>query len=389
MAISIAARMENYHEFRDQVHCRQRRVTTVDRRGTDLVYPIIGQHLTVLQSKICIEYPPLESPDQIRLLKIHPGEPDDSIEISFVTASLNDTPDYDALSYTWGSLTERSLISVNGDYMPVPRSAFKALHALRRSSCERLICVDALGINQQDIHEKSHQVRLMCDIYQGARSVVIYLGDATDKTFDAMRSLQYLIQARKLNSSVEPPWTHKKLTDVEDTLQDILKRPWFTRMWTVQEATLARHTILLCGDQHLSWNGNFQTLRRIAFRIKIIAISPYFSVSSGRKSKLDWSPFLDIIETQMRQAARREGVSIQRNQLDLAFQFRHRRCSDTRDNYFALSGIMESENRGPLEFNTDYALNLEEVHLRFMEEIQRISEIEDAPTSPTPNSDFR
>lgn len=238
-------------------------------------------------------------------------------------------------------------------------------------------------MNQEDMQEKGHQVGLMCDIYQGARSVVVHLGNATDKTGDAMRSLQYLIQARKLNSSAEPPWTHKKLIDVEDTLQDILDRPWFTRVWTVQEATLARHTILVCGDHRLSWYGDFQTLRRIAFGIKIIAISPYFSAGSGRKSRLDWSPLLDIVETQMRQAARREGVAIHRNQLDLAFQFRHRQCTDPRDSYFALFGIVENENGGRLKFNPDYSLGLEEVYLRYIQQIQRISEIEDAPSIPS------
>ncbi|QRD00370.1 hypothetical protein JI435_072290, partial [Parastagonospora nodorum SN15] len=384
MAAPIAARMEDYHEFLDQVHGRQCRVTTFDRHGTDLVYPTIEQHLTISQSTTYMPYvySPLELPDQIRLLRIHPGEPEDPIETSLVTASLDVSPDYDALSYVWGSHADRCQIWVDGLTVLVPLGGFQALHSLRRSRCERPIWIDAFSINQEDLNDKSHQVRLMCDIYQGARSVVVYLGNATDKTGDAMRALQYLIQAR--TETAEPPWMHTELIDVEDVLQDILDRPWFKRIWTVQEATLARHTILVCGEHRLSWYGNLQSLRRIAFRIKSTAISPYFSVASGRKSKLDWSSLLDIVETQMRQAARREGAVIHRNQLDLAFQFRYRQSADPRDNYFALFGIVENENGGRLEFKPDYSISLKELHLRYMEEIQRISEIEDAPPSPTP-----
>ncbi|KAH4767818.1 hypothetical protein HBI75_202950 [Parastagonospora nodorum] len=302
-------------------------------------------------------YSPLELPDQIRLLRIHPGEPEDPIETSLVTASLDVSPDYDALSYVWGSHADRCQIWVDGLTVLVPLGGFQALHSLRRSRCERLIWIDAFSINQEDLNDKSHQ------------------------TGDAMRALQYLIQAR--TETAEPPWMHTELIDVEDVLQDILDRPWFKRIWTVQEATLARHTILVCGEHRLSWYGNLQSLRRIAFRIKSTAISPYFSVASGRKSKLDWSSLLDIVETQMRQAARREGAVIHRNQLDLAFQFRYRQSADPRDNYFALFGIVENENGGRLEFKPDYSISLKELHLRYMEEIQRISEIEDAPPSPT------
>lgn len=130
MAVPNAARMEDYPQLLDWVHGRQCRVTTVDRRGTDLVYPTIGQHLTISQRKTYIRYSPLELPDQIRLLRIHPGEPDDPIETSFVTASLNAPSDYDALSYIWGSPTDQCRISVDGDCASVPRSAFQALHAL-------------------------------------------------------------------------------------------------------------------------------------------------------------------------------------------------------------------------------------------------------------------
>jgi hypothetical protein len=120
-------------------------------------------------------------------------------------------------------------------------------------------------------------------------------------------------------------------------------------------------------------------LRAIVFRIKSVAISPYFSSTrvQGRRHIVAWFPLLDVIENQLRQAARREGVTLQRNQLDLAFQFRYRSSTDGRDKYFALFGIAENEKGGDLKFMVNYTKTLEEVHQQYTEELQRISEIEE------------
>lgn len=90
-------------------------------------------------------------------------------------------------------------------------------------------------------------------------------------------------------------------------------------------------------------------------------------------------PLLHILESQMRQAARREGVVLQRNLLDVAFDFRHRRCGDPRDRYYAILAIIENDQRGSFDVVVDYSLGVEEVYERFRAAIQQISEIEDVP----------
>ncbi|KAF2629230.1 hypothetical protein BU25DRAFT_18581 [Macroventuria anomochaeta] len=104
------------------------------------------------------------------------------------------------------------------------------------------------------------------------------------------------------------PWTYSTLPGVEQGLADILTRPWFQRIWTVQEATLAQHTTLLCGEHQVSWNGDLQTMKSLVIRIEATAISPFFACYGELPSTLDWSPLMNILETQMRQAAEREGV---------------------------------------------------------------------------------
>jgi hypothetical protein len=324
---------------------------------------------------------------EIRLLKIHPGRSEDPIETSLITVDLMRAPPYEALSYVWGSPRYQSTISVNGFAMPTFKGVFRAMQALRKPDTERLVWIDAICINQHNINEQSCQVSMMSDIYGMAGSVVVYLGDATEDTSEAIRVLQYFLDPNGMTE--EPPWMHLKLSEVENVLQDILRRSWFERVWTVQEATLARHTTLVCGEHKVSWFSDLRNLRSVIFRIKSAAISPYFTAASGRKSKLDWSPLIDILETQLRQAARREGVILHRNQLDIAYQFRHRECHDPRDNYFAMFGIVESEKGGDLRFTVDYSMSLEQVHQRYTEELMRIhmSEISRAE-SPLPLDPF-
>jgi hypothetical protein len=287
------------------------------------------------------------------------------------------SPPYEALSYVWGRGVSDSAVLVNGHSCKVSKNLRNAIHALRHRDVERLLWIDALCINQSDLMEKSRQVRMMGDIYEGARSVVVYVGESTQATAEGMRALQYLVTTgHKLD---EPPWSHQRLQEFEVGLHDILTREWFDRVWTVQEAVLARHTSLVCGEHKISWHGDLRTLRAMVFRIKSVAISQYFSSTrvQGRLHTVAWFPLLDVIENQLRQAARREGITLQRNQLDLAFQFRYRLSTDGRDKYFALFGIAENEKGGDLKFMVNYTKTLEEVHQQYTEELQRISEIEE------------
>jgi hypothetical protein len=312
---------------------------------------------------------------QIRLLNIHPGNPEDIIMTNLVTVDLLKAPPFEALSYVWGTYHERASLQIDGHAVEIHAGLFNAIHTLRSSTFERLIWADAICIDQSDHSEKSHQVRIMGQIYETAKNVAVYLGQPNERSKEGMQVLQFFTEMNV--TSEDPPWSHTALSEIEQSLADILTRPWFQRIWTVQEATLAQHTTLVCGEDQVSWRGDLQTMRSIIFRIKAAAISPYFFSATGYTSTLDWSPLLNILETQMRQACRREGVTLRRNQLDLAFDFRHRHSTDPRDKYFAILGIIENDQGGQLTLVPDYCISLEELHRNFTAEIQRVGKMED------------
>lgn len=112
----------------------------------------------------------------IRKLHLLSGKWAEPVHCQLSIISLNDSPDYEALSYAWGDRRVTRNINVNGHVVPVTVNLEEALRQLRHTSTPRDLWVDALCINQLDITEKTHQVGMMADIYNRCTRVIIWLG---------------------------------------------------------------------------------------------------------------------------------------------------------------------------------------------------------------------
>lgn len=128
-----------------------------------------------------------ESRREIRLITLLPSE-DDEGEIACLleTASLDDEPEYAALSYVWGDPDDTIEILVNDIVFSATINLASGLIHFRRyglglpgkedvASLPRL-WVDAICINQQDTAERNQQVALMGDTYTKASYVLTWLG---------------------------------------------------------------------------------------------------------------------------------------------------------------------------------------------------------------------
>ena len=73
----------------------------------------------------------------------------------------------------------------------------------------------------------------MGEVYQMAQNAVAYLGAPTTKTAEAMEMLGYFTDTHG-DDPVARPWEIVPIGKMEDALEDIMRRPWFDRMWTVQ-----------------------------------------------------------------------------------------------------------------------------------------------------------
>ncbi|KAI4204154.1 MAG: hypothetical protein LQ350_001345 [Teloschistes chrysophthalmus] len=254
------------------------------------------------------------------------------IECELSVESLFDPPEYEALSYTWGSATQDCPIRIHTTSEPVGTETVlvtQHLHAallrLRQPTAPRLVWIDQLCINQNNIQEKNAQVRLMADIYKRAQRTVVWLGEVfmldedRDAIIDATNRMSY-----------RPDNAYSSLGDVNiiqdligfeyhgenreigmrrrQVLADLLDRPWFTRAWVFQEAVVAKRGIVLCGSLEIDMevlinlldgvcDRDFQELGETAsimhtskgykpmFAIREARFEEMYGVSSSRKSK--------------------------------------------------------------------------------------------------------
>jgi hypothetical protein len=238
-------------------------------------------------------YDSLPSPTSIRLLNLRPeGEDYGRLD----TYELDKAPPFAALSYTWGcpysdpnyELEDVSeTAAFNGKYASarnIPIQCNSASILVTRNSKDAIdnikrrynrpgpmfdntsyLWVDAICINQEDLHERAAQVKIMRRIYSTATRAFIWLGSSlarTKRAFELINLLGEILEEKydmmkqydlrlenvykALDMEVIPP---------EDwmILRSFLQRTWFQRVWTVQEYCLPRFTTVMCGEYRIPW----------------------------------------------------------------------------------------------------------------------------------------
>jgi hypothetical protein len=90
-----------------------------------------------------------------------------------------------------GDPTVTSAIHLDGIERHVTTNLESALRHLRMSEHgDSSFWVDAIYINQEDVFERSHQVRVICDIYKTANKVIAWLGEERDGSDEAIQMIE-------------------------------------------------------------------------------------------------------------------------------------------------------------------------------------------------------
>jgi hypothetical protein len=176
---------------------------------------------------------PFDSKSQIRLLKLEPsasGVP--QWRFTRRPADIGDIREkYFALSYEWGSSNDAGPFIINGKEVVLRRNLIKLLHALPDLRKKRTAYwIDSICINQNDQQEKTNQILRLRDIYRSATHVLSWLGPMRDGSNLAMKYL----------SGID--------VDGTDSVQALLNRRYWTRVWMVQEVVLGRKWYIACGS---------------------------------------------------------------------------------------------------------------------------------------------
>ncbi|KAH8749299.1 heterokaryon incompatibility protein-domain-containing protein [Hyaloscypha sp. PMI_1271] len=206
---------------------------------------------------------------EIRLLTIERASSTSlPLQCSIHKTSLNNCEKYLALSYTWGDENNTVPLELQGQTLHVTRNLESALRNISQMTKKLVIWADALCINQTDLSERVVQVRLMGDIYRNADHVFIWIGGTEEDGVLALDFIEMLGNAycdlKSVDAAVDfinDPRVPQSLLDRSWTaVAQMLKRPWWTRIWTLQEAALAKEVSVICGTKSISLNPFYHTL---------------------------------------------------------------------------------------------------------------------------------
>ena len=216
------------------------------------------------------QYEELPTGKWMRLLKLLPGNSDDQIHLELFTAELKSAPPYEAISYCWGDPNDQEEILCCGQAMYITKSLATGLKCFRQPEEPRILWADAVCIDQSDDQEKGHQVNMMADVYDHAFAVLVWLGEAStlaaEKAFHLIRKINEHIDSNISESELAShAWTAVRnipklgtrsqlfQDDSEsEALHDLFGRPWFDRLWVLQEAALASSAWVYYGATSIS-----------------------------------------------------------------------------------------------------------------------------------------
>lgn len=198
-------------------------------------------------------YSPLVGSRNIRFVVLHPGAFSAPIAINILQTSLSRKRPFEALSYTWGDQSTLQAVTIHGlkkRVLYVGKNLEVALRHLRDTKRTRTLWIDALCICQYDNQERSEQVMRMADIFGQASNVCIWLGEAANHSDEAMEFIDEVSHLGKLDRLVKDARTIRKW----HALAELMRRPWFSRRWILQEVAFARKATVHCGMKQVNWS---------------------------------------------------------------------------------------------------------------------------------------
>jgi hypothetical protein len=350
-------------------------------------------------------YSPLNpAQKEIRLIGLLPGLFDTDIQVEIFHEKLSEQyqPDYEALSYVWGSTEDPETISIayrnelGGPARParvgisgaasvsesfsrdtdhpiyeilsVTQNLSTALRYLRRPGTKRAIWIDAICINQDDIQERSVEVARMGFIYNKARQVIIWLGPSvenSDLAIETLRSIgrdirydpklhQLAVVNRSPTFRIQHDPDALVARELEwRSIQDLLYRKWFTRLWIYQEIILSKMAVVTVGFSELSWN-TFLSVLYWTFRqpARIPSLSPTFDS--------------DYNDNYVKPILRSTAVEI--DIIDFVQFSRYASCSDPKDRIYGMLNLISLDvHRHNLGIIPDYSKTKEQVYYDFVQ----------------------
>jgi hypothetical protein len=272
------------------------------------------------------QYTPILHLHEIRLLHIKPKEESDVIRFSITHAVLDHNPSYEALSYTWGDPAKSGnlLCTETGTQLAVTQNCLNALQRLQWPDRERILWIDAICIDQENISERNEQVQLMSMIYERADKVLSYLGEDDD---DSDIGMDFILEdSTWMTTSQNRPsvglGSGVTSSPQQKAVDGILERPYFERVWILQEVRCARTVEVVLGCRSVDWNAFSSAVFYVDINKKL-----YF------RSRYHGKPPTVVFYREKSRAEQPETL------LQYLNDTRHCKATDPRDKVFGLLGL--------------------------------------------------
>ncbi|KAK3612876.1 hypothetical protein LTR22_028411, partial [Elasticomyces elasticus] len=285
---------------------------------------------------------------EIRLLVLNPGSREDLIECFLEHYLARNAKPYLELSYMRDFLVN-----------------------FRSESHSAVLWIDAVCINQTDNSERNAQVRLMKQVYEQADSVVIWLGEPADGTWEAFQAIEYFYrsfglpytQPEQSLASIPVKWIEERFAKIEKRyphawtgIRNLFNRPWWSRVWAYQEATAPAKNgrIVLCGPYTIDF------AKILGFNALIKYLSGGYKEFAGFERFTGKSASTMDVYSKLRQGYYKQGKCNFLRLSDLLPTLRDSSATNPRDKLYSLIPISLD---GADLLDVDYSLSVEEVYI--------------------------
>lgn len=313
-----------------------------------------------------------ESKDgKIRTSWVHPDVASERIDHkeSVCPGQQVTLPEFEAVSYTWGSidtLVDIEIVAANGSPLQPPQTIkvgpnlFTMLRYLRHQHISRSLWIDAICINQKDFVERGEQVRRMNHIYAFATRVIVWLGEATEDSALALEMLEHIGKQLEYTQDgyclpspdcTERFWYKDEYlgnlsNEVWTAIASLTQRPYFERLWILQEIQSANHnSVVQCGQAIILW---YHVRRAFLQVYKLSAGLPQFSTP--------------LLKTKIYHLYRISNALTTLDSDKLFYMTSNCECSDPRDKIFAILGLLPRNFASSIELA--YGAAAEKVYMQ-------------------------
>ena len=227
-----------------------------------------------------------QTPPFTRIMLLGAGVGGEPLSCSLTIVNVESCPPFEALSYVWGQARAVHPVLCDGGAVSITQNLDDALRSLRLPTQARRLWVDAVCIDQQNLDERSRQVRYMRLIYSRATRVIVWLGLKVPGLEKAMDLAEMIHEIR---SSDRPDETTEAVNKVELTqnvsmlaialltadeeaakhLQALLFRDFFSRSWCVQEVLVSAFCVAKIEDMEIDF-------------FKILSTALYIHMQQGK-----------------------------------------------------------------------------------------------------------